>query len=161
MDFHWMATCFGYPTMIRLVGWWDLPGVTKRVNSSGRPRLGRETTKIHNDEKLENFFTKLNTTSMEFEINLPLSELLVSDAFSRWDTRVDGPDLPLGVAGELIFALFRWDNWFLNKMVTYQLLLSSLELTGGTSIRLVGPLSKFCPFPGPAGLTWPWELISF
>ena len=72
--------------------------------------MGRETTKIHNDEKLENFFTKLITTSMEFEINLPLSELLVSDAFSRWDTRVDGPDLPLGVAGELIFALFRWDS---------------------------------------------------
>ena len=47
---------------------------------------------------------------MEFEINLPLSELLVSDAFSRWDTRVDGPDRPLGVAGELILALFRWDS---------------------------------------------------
>lgn len=119
MDCHWMATCFSYSTIIRLVWWWDLPGVTKRVNSSGRPRLGRETTKIHNDEKLENFFTKLKTTSIEFEINLPLSELLVSDAFSRWDTRVDGPDLPLGVAGELIFALFRWDNWFWNNFFIY------------------------------------------
>ena len=124
MDCHWMATCFSYSTIIRLVWWWDLPGVTKRVNSSGRPRLGRETTKIHNDEKLENFFTKLKTTSIEFEINLPLSELLVSDAFSRWDTRVDGPDLPLVVAGELIFALFRWDNWFWNNFFIYHPLVS-------------------------------------